>query len=164
MAPGPGRSSDRALQMPLNKKDLAAGAIFAVIGVLYGIESLTLNLGTALRMGPGAFPLLLSGVLVVLGVAIAVRGMSMPTAPFGAIPWRALVFILAAPVLFGLTVRGLGLVPAVALVVMLSSMGNGRVDARLAVVLAVGLAVFCWLVFSVALGIPLKPLGPWLGF
>jgi hypothetical protein len=87
--------------MRVNAKDLAAGTIFAAIGALYGIQSLTLDPGTALRMGPGAFPTLLSGALVVLGIAIAVRGINMPTGPFGVIPWRALVFILAAPVCSG---------------------------------------------------------------
>ena len=150
--------------MRVNKKDLAAGTIFAAIGVLYGIESLTLNLGTTLRMGPGAFPLLLSGVLVVLGFAIAVRGISLPTGSYGTVPWRGLVAVLAAPVLFGLTVRGLGLVPSVALVVVLSSLGNRRVDFRFAVVLSVVLALCCWLIFRVGLGISLAPIGPWLGF
>jgi hypothetical protein len=150
--------------MRVNRKDVAAGAIFAGIGIGYAMSSLEFELGTPLRMGPGAFPFLLSGLLVVLGVAIAARGVSMPASSFGVVPWRGLVCVLIAPVLFALTARGLGLVPSIALLVVISSLGNRRVELRFAAALALALGVFCWLIFSVGLGIPLAPLEPWLGF
>ena len=71
--------------------------------------------------------------------------------------------ILAAPVVFGLTVRGLGLVPALALVVLISAFASRRMSLWLAVALTVGLTVFCVLVFSLGLGLPLRLFGPWLG-
>jgi hypothetical protein len=150
--------------MTVNVKDLGAGLIFIVIGLLFARGALNQEIGTALRMGPGYFPLVLAGILVALGVAIVVRGFGHAAAPgWHVIPWRGLLFILASPIVFGLTVRGLGLAPAVALVVLLSSFASRRMSVPLALALTVGLTMFCVLVFSYGLGLPLRLFGPWLG-
>jgi hypothetical protein len=148
--------------MTVDVRDIGAGLIFIVIGVLFGMGSLELELGTPLRMGPGYFPLVLAGILVVLGLVILAQGFGHPTAGSLAVPWRGLVLILAAPVIFGLTVRGLGLVPAVMLVVLISAFASRRMSVPLALVLTVALTLFCVLVFSFGLGLPLRLFGPWL--
>jgi hypothetical protein len=149
--------------MSFNVKDLGAGVIFIVIGLLFGVGAMHHELGTALRMGPGYFPLVLAGLLVALGLAIVVHGLGHSTPDRLTVPWRGLVLILAAPVVFGLTVRGLGLAPALALVALISAFGSHRMSVSLAVALTVGLTVFCVLVFSLGLGLPLRLFGPWLG-
>jgi hypothetical protein len=149
--------------MTVNVRDIGAGLIFIAIGILFGLGSIALEIGTALRMGPGYFPLVLAGILVVLGLMILAHGFGHPTAASLAVPWRGLVLILAAPVIFGLTVRGLGLVPAVMLVVLVSAFASRRMSVLLALVLTVALTLFCVLVFSLGLGLPLRLLGPWLG-
>ena len=77
-------------------------------------------------------------------------------------PWRGIVLVLAAPVVFGLTVRGLGLVPAVMLVALISAFASQRMPVLLAFVLSVALTIFCVVVFSIGLGLPLRLFGPWL--
>ena len=149
--------------MSFNVKDLGAGVIFIVIGLLFGVGAMQHELGTALRMGPGYFPLVLAGFLVALGLAIVMQGLGHSTPGRLTVPWRGLVLILAAPVVFGLTVRGLGLAPALALVALISAFGSRRMSVLLAVALTVGLTVFCVLVFSLGLGLPLRLFGPWLG-
>ena len=79
-----------------------------------------------------------------------------------AVPWRGLVLILAAPVVFGLTVRGLGLLPAIALVALISSFASRRMRPVLAAAITVVLTAFCVLVFNVGLGLPIRLIGPWL--
>ena len=149
--------------MTANIRDIGAGLIFIAIGVLFGLGSLGLELGTPLRMGPGYFPLVLAGILVVLGLVILASGFGHPTTGSLAVPWRGLVLVLSAPVVFGLTVRVLGLVPAVMLVVLISSFASRRMSMLLALVLTVALTLFCVLVFSFGLGLPLRLFGPWLG-
>jgi hypothetical protein len=68
-----------------------------------------------------------------------------------------------APVLFGLTVRGLGLIPSIAIVVAVSAYASQRMSLKLAVALIAGLTLFCVLVFHYGLGLPLRLVGPWLG-
>ena len=92
-------------------RDRLAGLVFVGFGLAFALGALTYDVGSTLRMGPGYFPLVLGGLLVVLGGVIAVRGfVEEDAAPNGAAPWRALFLVLGAVVLFGLTVRGLGLV------------------------------------------------------
>jgi hypothetical protein len=148
--------------MTVNIRDIGAGLIFIVIGILFGLGSLELELGTPLRMGPGYFPLVLAGILVVLGLVILAQGFGHPTMGALVVPWRGLVLILAAPVVFGLTVRGLGLVPALMLVVLIAAFASRRMSMPLALVLTVALSLFCVLVFSFGLGLPLRLFGPWL--
>ena len=148
--------------MTVNIRDIGAGLIFIAIGILFGLGSIGLEIGTALRMGPGYFPLVLAGLLVGLGLVILAHGLGHPTTGGLAIPWRGLVLILVAPVVFGLTIRGLGLVPAVMLVVLISAFASQRMSMLLALVLSVALTLFCVLVFSFGLGLPLRLFGPWL--
>jgi Tripartite tricarboxylate transporter TctB family len=148
--------------MTVNIRDIGAGLIFIAFGLLFGLGSIELEIGTALRMGPGYFPLVLAGLLVTLGLVILAHGFGYPTTGRLALPWRGLVLILAAPVVFGLTVRGLGLAPAIVLVVLISAFASRRMSVPLALALSLGLTVFCVLVFSLGLGLPLRLFGPWL--
>jgi hypothetical protein len=72
--------------------------------------------------------------------------------------------VLGAVVLFGLTVRGLGLVPSVFLASLLSAFASERTGVIGAVVIAAGLTTVCILVFVVALSLRLPLFGPWLPF
>jgi Tripartite tricarboxylate transporter TctB family len=148
--------------MTFNVKDVGAGLIFIAIGLLFGLGSTGLEIGTSLRMGPGYFPLVLAGFLVALGLAIVAYGFGHTATGPLVVPWRGLVLILAAPVVFGLTVRGLGLAPALVLVVLISAFASRRMSVPVALALSLGLTVFCVLVFSLGLGLPLRLFGPWL--
>jgi hypothetical protein len=98
----------------LNLRDVLAGLIFILIGASFALSARSIEIGTAFRMGPGYFPLLLSGLLMLIGAVIALSALANGTnESLGPVPWRGLVLVLAAPVVFGLTVRRLGLVPAI---------------------------------------------------
>lgn len=150
--------------MTFNLRDVIAGLLFVAIGGWFVASALDLELGTALRMGPGYFPLILACLLILLGLLVVVRGTRLPPAAIGTVPWRGVLLILMAPVLFGLTVRGLGFVPALAIVVLVSSFGSRAMKPVTAVLVTVALTLFSILVFSYGLGLPLRRFGPWLGF
>jgi hypothetical protein len=148
----------------LNLRDAAAGAIFFVIGAAFALGARSLETGSAFRMGPGYFPLLLSVILMLLGAIIIASSFASQNQPLGPVPWRGLVLVLAAPVVFGLSVRKLGLVPAIVLTVVLAVYASRRSRLWLAAAMAAGLTIFCLAVFSYGLGLPLPLLGPWLRF
>lgn len=150
--------------MTINLRDVVAGVLFVALGAWFVVSALELELGTALRMGPGYFPLVLAALLILLGVLIVVRALRDRPAEFGSVAWRALPFILAAPIVFGLTIRGLGLVPSLAMEVLLVSFASRSMRPLVAVCLTVALTVFCVGVFSFGLGLPLRRFGPWLDF
>jgi putative tricarboxylic transport membrane protein len=145
-------------------KDMAAGMLFVAIGLFFLVGALSLDMGTAFKMGPGYVPLVLSGILIALGIAIGVKSFTTPNESIGTIPWRGLVLVLAAPVIFGATVRGLGLVAALAISVFVTTFASRRMTVPLAIGLTLALTVFCVLVFSYGLGLPLRLKGPWLPF
>jgi uncharacterized membrane protein len=150
--------------MTVNVRDATAGALFVGIGGWFAFSALNLDIGTAFRMGPGYFPLILAGILTFLGVVIVVRSLRAGTGEIGPVAWRGMLFILPAPIVFGLTVRGLGMVLALVIIVLLVAHASRSMRPLTAACLAVGLTGFCFLVFSYGLGLPLPRFGPWLNF
>ena len=143
--------------------DIAAGIIFTILGLAFGISATGMEVGSALRMGPGYAPLVLAVVLTLLGMAILVSGLrSRGAEGIGPLAWRGMGFLLTAPVLFGSTVRGLGFVPAIFLATLLASLASPRMKTWQALGLAVAITVFSTLVFSYALGLPFRRFGSWL--
>lgn len=148
----------------INKADFSAGVLFIFFGAVFGLQCLGLEMGSTLRMGPGYFPAVLSVVLLGLGVAIVVSSFGSIGEDIGTYAWRGMVFILAAPIFFGLTVRGLGFVPSIFATTLIAALAGLKLKPLYAVGLAIGVTIFCTLVFSVALGLPFRRFGPWLPF
>jgi hypothetical protein len=147
-----------------NTKDVACGLIFIALGAFFGFGALDLPLGTALRMGPGYFPLVLSGALVVIGGVLVVKALGKETDPFGVVPWRGLVLTVAAVAFFGFSVRGIGLVPALFIVCFASAFASRKMSLLFALILAAVMTAFCTLVFHTGLGLNIQLIGPWLSF
>ena len=140
------------------------GALFIALGLIFAYESWMLDMGTALRMGPGYFPSLLGFVLLLLGIVIVIQATRIGGEPVGPIAWRGMLLILPAPVLFGLTVRGLGFVPAVFLTALLASFASLRMKPHSALILSLAVTLFSYVVFTLGLRLPFRTFGPWLPF
>jgi hypothetical protein len=139
-------------------------ALFIGFGAWFALQSLGLEIGTAFRMGPGYFPLVLAIVLILLGAIILVQALRFEGEAIGHIAWRGMLFILPAPIFFGLTVRGLGFIPSIFLTALIASFASRRMKPLTALMLSAGLTLFAFLVFSYALGLPFRRFGPWLAF
>lgn len=148
----------------INRADFTAGLLFILFGLIFGLTALGLEMGTTLRMGPGYFPMVLAVILTGLGVAIVISSIGSVGEAVGNYAWRGMVFILAAPVFFGLTVRGLGFVPSIFFTTLIAALAGLKMKPLHAVGLAVGVTIFTTLVFSYALGLPFRRFGPWLPF
>lgn len=144
-------------------KDVLAGLIFVAFGLSFAYAAWSYNLGTAIRMGPGYFPLFLGGLLVLLGVFVLAEGLFAgeqgPTAP---VAWRGIILILGSVLFFGLTVRRLGLVPTLFVTVFLAALSSVRTGLITALAIAACLTIACTLIFTYALGLPLPLFAPWL--
>ena len=148
----------------INKTDALAGILCIVLGAIFGVQALGMEIGTSLRMGPGYFPLALAGLLILLGGLIVASSFKTVAEEMSAHAWRGMLFILPAPVFFGLTVRGLGFVPSIFATTLIASMASLKMKLLPALLLSAGVALFCTLVFSYALGLPFRRFGPWLQF
>ena len=140
------------------------GALFLATGVFFVIQCFSLEFGTALRMGPGYFPLVLAFVLVLLGAIIIVQAIRVEGEPIEPFAWRGMLFILPAPIFFGLTVRGLGFAPALFLTAFIACFASRKMTVIYAIVLSLLLTVFSIGVFSYGLGLPFERFGPWTRF
>jgi hypothetical protein len=149
--------------MRLNLRDLAAGALFIAIGSFFALSAIfNLSIGRALSMGPGYFPVLLGLILIGFGLAIAISGAADPAAPFGPVSWRGVGLVTASIVFFALTVRGLGMGPALGGATLLAALSTDRNSPLTAILLSLALTAFCLLVFVIALRLPYAIIGPWL--
>jgi hypothetical protein len=140
-----------------------AGLLLAAFGLAFAIGATTHEVGTPVRMGPGYFPLILGLALTVLGGAIAVRGLrDGEEGPIGGLALRGAALIVGSVLFFGLTVRGLGLVPAVFVTAVMSAFASRRTGPVSAVLIGVALTVLCVVVFVVALRLRIPLIGPWI--
>jgi hypothetical protein len=148
----------------IDKTDAIAGVLFIALGMIFGLQAFSLDLGTTLKMGPGYFPLVLSAILTLLGIVIVTNALKKPGENLGSYAWRGMIFILPAPVFFGLTVRGLGFVPSIFITTVIAALASFKMKLPAALLLAAAVTIFSTLVFSYALGLPFRRFGPWLAF
>jgi uncharacterized protein YggT (Ycf19 family) len=145
--------------------DVLAGGIFVLIGGAFALGSLGYELGTPLRMGPGAFPLLVGATVAALGLGIVVKGLvAGEVISFGPVPWRAVAVIVLAVLFFGFTVRRLGFVPTSAVTAFLATLASRQVRLLRALAVAAALTVASTLIFVVGLQLRIPLWGPWLSF
>lgn len=146
-----------------NPKDFFTGLLLLAVCAVFGYGLLDLPIGTAFRMGPGYFPMVLTGLLAIFAVSLMINGLRSDGEPIGAIPWRAIFVITLSVGLYGATLKGLGLVPALALTVFISTFAAGKWDAKIAIAVTVVLVSACAAIFVRGLGLPLSLFGPWVG-
>lgn len=150
--------------LKFDRTNLICGLIFVGLGIFFALQSLDLELGTAFRMGPGYFPFILALALILFGGIILVQSLRVVHEPISGIAWRGMFFILAAPILFGITVRGLGFGPSLFICSFVACFASTRMKPLAAIALSVAVTVFSILVFTYGLGLPFRVLGPWLGY
>jgi hypothetical protein len=146
-------------------KDFLTGLIYVSIGggaILVAVLS-DLRIGTALRMGPAYFPLVLSVILIGIGLISLIRSFIQPGTPIGTFALKGLALVVVPTFLFGLLVRGAGLIVALPLLVVASALASHQFRWGPALALAAGLTVFCAVVFLKGLGVPIPILGSWFG-
>ncbi|AHK00014.1 tripartite tricarboxylate transporter TctB family protein [Agrobacterium tumefaciens] len=148
----------------IDPAEAACGAIFIGFGAFFALQSFGLDIGTAFRMGPGYFPLVLAIVLILLGGVIFIRATRVQGDALGAIAWRGIFFILPAPIFFGFTVRGLGFVPALFFSALIAAFASHKMSPLMAVIISAAITVFSVAVFNYGLGLPFQRFGPWLKF
>jgi len=146
-----------------SSKDFWTGLIYIFFGVITILIARDYSMGTGGKMGPAYFPMVLGGLLAVVGTIAVIRSFIVPGSPIGAFAFKGLVLVCAPVLLFGIIVRGAGLAVALPLLVVISASASVRFRWRATLIIAAGLTIFCVLVFLKGLGIPMPVLGPWFG-
>lgn len=143
-------------------KDFWTGAIYVAFGAAAVLIGREYSFGTAGRMGPGYFPVVLGAMLALIGSVSVIRSFIAPGEPIGAFAWKPLILLLLGVLLFAALIKPAGLVIALLALVLTSAAAseNFRFEWGATAGL-IGLIVFCSLVFVKGLGVPMPLVGPW---
>ena len=144
-----------------NHKDFCTGLLFMLFGAGFMWGALQYDLGTAARMGAGYFPLILGGILSLLGVGVFVRSLavSAPDSTIGRIAIGPMLMMFGAIAAFALLLRDAGMVVSILAIILISSLASRESRLKETLVSAVVLCAASVLLFVYALNlqIPVWP-------
>jgi hypothetical protein len=133
--------------------------MFIAIGLFFMISARSFEFGNAARMGPGFFPTMIGGLTACMGLAVLLQAFLIRGGKVAAFPVRLMVMISVALLLFAYLLKLAGLVVALAILVVLSSVAGHDFRSREVLVLAGLLVLLSVGVFVKGLGQPF-PLWP----
>ena len=152
------------MKTKINYKDACCGLFFICLGMSVCLYTgARLSIGSFNQMGPGFFPLLIGGLLVIVGLLIGWNSLGGSPESFGSVSWRGVIFITVAPIVFGATIEGLGLIAAIALTTLAATFASSITGVKRTLLLTIGMTAFCVAVFYY-LGLPAQLIGSWLTF
>lgn len=142
-----------------NNKDFLSGLMFIVLGLGAIFIASDYPIGSALRMGPGYFPVALGGIMFLFGVYIMAQGLISKEKVAGNWSLRALIILPAAMVVFGVVVERAGFVPALIVLTIISAAAGSQFKFLEVLLLAIGLTVGSAALFIYGLGMPYPLIG-----
>ncbi len=145
-----------------SQRDFFSGLFFMGAGVAFAWGASSYNVGSAARMGPGYFPLLLGVLLAFLGGIMVFKALVIETQDgdkVGRWAWRPVGYIVAANLAFGVLIGGLpsvklpsmGMVIAIYALTFIAAKAGAEFRWKEVAVLATLLAVGSYLTFIVLL-------------
>ena len=145
-----------------SQRDFWSGLMFVTVGVAFAIGATNYSMGSSARPGAGYFPMILSVAMALLGAIVLFKSLVIETEggdPIGAVAWRPLLVIVAAIIVFGLSLERLGLLITVPLLIGIASLAGGEfgwkgVLANAAVLTFGSWGIFVW---GLKLTLPLWP-------
>ncbi len=144
-----------------NERDFWSGVMFIAFGLFFALFALKYDFGTAQRMGPAYFPTVLGGILVVLGISIALTSLARESAD-GKVEkfhFPELLWVLGAVVVYGLLLKPAGVIIAMVALVAISSIGSHEFRWKEVIILSIVMGIVTYVVFimGLKLTIPVLP-------
>ena len=146
-----------------DKKEFLAGLTLVAFGLAAMLIARNYRMGTAFRMGPGYFPVMLSFLLMWIGILVAGLALRSSNTTLPRLAWRPTLIVTVAIVLFGLLINGAGLLLTTMILVVGSRLARPGYPWAETAILSAVLAAICAAVFSLALRIQMPLLPTWLG-
>jgi len=148
---------DTELSMKLalaNNRDVWGGLMLIAIGAAALLIARGYPVGSALRMGPGFFAVVLGALLILFGLAILGTGLRRGEPLAGSWSPRALIVLPLSLILFGVLMQYAGFVPAMLVLIVGSATASREFRFAEAVLFAFGLTALAVGVFVWGLGLP----------
>ncbi len=138
----------------LTDKDFGSGLLFVLAGIAGLVLTSSFEFGSTAEPGPGFFPVVLSTILVLIGIAVALGVLLRDANPISAVAVRPFVLITCAVIVFALCIERFGLMPSVFVAAIVASFARANYGWSHRILAATGLAVFSALLFIGALNLP----------
>jgi uncharacterized membrane protein len=138
----------------LDNREFWAGLFLIAVGAAAVIIARNYAFGTALRMGPGYFPSVLGGLLILFGLYILANALRSGEKLEGSWSLRALIVLPLALVLFGVLIDRAGFIPAMLVLIFGSALAGTEFRPIEVLVFSIFLTTLCTVVFVWALGLP----------
>ena len=136
-------------------KDLWASIMYISTGGLGMWIARDYPFGSSLRMGPGYFPSVLGGIMVVMGLYVLALGLRKNHEKIqGNWSIRALIMLPLATVVFGVLMEAAGFIPAMLALIPLSAAAGRDFKWLEVTLLTIGLTIACAAGFIFGLGLP----------
>ena len=148
------------MRVQINIPDLAFAAFLIALGALAFALASPLSVGTAAAMGPGYVPRGLAILIMVYGLALALRAMVSGAVAFPGVEMRPLLLLLGSVALFAVMLPIAGLAITSFALVLCAGYAAYDVRQRENAIAALVLAAFAIVLFVVALSLPI-PVWPW---
>lgn len=142
-------------------QDFTAGLLLMAVAVIALWQTSDLSLGSMRQFGPGMMPRILSFGVGSFGLVLLLVSLLRDGDAFARWHLRGPVFVLAAVIVFGLTIRPLGLAVAGPLLIVIGGFATSESRLGESAIFGVVITVFCLLLFKLALTLPI-PVAPWL--
>lgn len=139
--------------------DFLAGLLMLVIGGGGFYMALEFPFGSALRMGPGYFPRVLSCVLMGFGLLVLIRGLMSGASINGRWGFKPLALICTSLIAFGWIMEHWGFFPALLALYLIAARANHEYKIVEVLILCVAMSIFAWAVFIKLLGLPYPLIG-----
>src|SRR5258705_8676598 len=135
-------------------RDFFGGLLYIVTGLLGWWIARDCPFGSALRMGPGYFPTVLSWMMIAFGIAILLMGVKNNIKISGNWSIRALIVLPIATAVFGWMMEETGFLPAMLVLIPLSAASGREFKWVEIILLTIGLTILCTGLFIYGLGLP----------
>jgi len=151
-------------------RDFFGGLALVVVAAIALWASSNLPGQQGFAFGPGTAPRIFAGLLMVVGVVVALTGLFVKGPPIEGFAVRGPAYVLLAILLFAATIRGirvelgaipihipaLGMVPSTFLAFMVSLFGSSEFRLVESLLAAVGMTIFCVVLFVYLLQLPFQ--------
>ncbi len=136
-------------------KDFWAAMMYIGTGAIGWWMALDYPFGSALRMGPGYFPIVLSALMIAMGFYVLALGLRKDHEKIqGNWSIRALIVLPLSTVVFGVLMEEAGFIPAMLALVPISAAAGREFKWVEVILLTVGLTIACAAGFIYGLGLP----------
>ncbi|WP_431275129.1 tripartite tricarboxylate transporter TctB family protein [Variovorax ureilyticus] len=145
------------MRIKIDQRELISAGLMLAIGLATMAGGSNYHVGTAARMGPGFYPMLLGGLLCLVSLLMVLSpAPAQDTAPEearAAPEYRAWACVTGGVIAFIVLGKHAGLVPATFGLVFISALGDRHNTWVTATLLGLGMSALAVLVFSVLLKI-----------